>query len=59
MGCQIPENGPADAVIGAKFIRSWKFSLRTVAEIHSHVKGEMNGRRKQPPLTYPAISANM
>jgi len=30
-----------------------------VAEIHSHVKGEMNGCRKQPPLTYPAISANM
>ena len=50
-------------MIGAKFIRNWKFSLRT------DCRSSRNTRRlsrvkwtaavKQPPLTCPDISANM
>ena len=58
----LPENGPADAVNGAKFIRNWKFSLRTGYRSSRKpvaCQGYMNGCRKQPLLTCPAISANM
>ena len=47
---------------GAKFIRNWKFSLRTDCRSSRNsvaCQGYMNGCRKQPPLTCTDISANM
>ena len=48
----LQETGPADAGTKVRFILSLKYSLRQtagVAEIHSHVKGKMNGCRDSRP----------
>ena len=48
----LQETGPADAGTKVRFILSLKYSLRQtagVAEIHSHVKGKMNGCHSSRP----------